>query len=210
MIRYGITYLALLTPFMVISQNAALLSSDGWEFEKYKYEIDVYGKEISGYDVKAFKVSGLIEASVESVYKVVMDIEGYEEWYPNCKIGVVLNQPNDSTQYRRVEFRLPWPFDNRDVVNKLIVSKSSDSIWVAVIDESEYVPKLKNVYRVGRTEGFWLIEKESDTQTRLTYAALGEPGGIPKWIINIFLFDSPLEAVNNIREIIKNPKYADD
>ena len=210
MIRALFPMLIFVLPFLGRSQNQELIAEDGWEFEKSKYEVDVYGKMVEGYDVKAFKVTGLIEASVEEVYKVVMDIEGYEEWYPNCKVGEVLEQPSDSIQYRRVEFGLPWPFDNRDAVNKLIATKTPDSIWIDIMDEAQYIPKLKNVYRVGRTEGFWIIEKETDEQTRLTYSALGEPGGIPKWIINIFLFDSPLEAINNLREVVKGPKYAEE
>lgn len=204
------TFLCLIAPLIGISQNAELLSNEGWKFEKSKYDVTVFGKNITGYEVKAFKVSGLIDASLDAVYRVVMDIEGYDEWYPNCKAGEVLDQPADSVQYRRIEFGLPWPFDNRESVNKLVATKSTDSIWIDVIDAYDYTEKSRNIYRVGKTEGFWIIEKENESQTRLTYSVIGEPGGIPKWIINIFLFDSPLEAVNNIREVVKRAEYAAD
>ena len=210
MIRATIIYLTLGLPLLAQAQNHELLSLDGWEFEKTKYGVDVYGKNISGYEIKAFRVSGLIDATVESVFKVVMDIEGYDQWYPNCKRGEVLDQPSELEQYRRIEFKLPWPFENRDAVNKLSARKEADSIWIEIEDKSDYVPNLKNVYRIGKTEGYWVITKENETQARLTYSAIGEPGGIPKWIVNIFLFDSPLEAINNIRKVIKLPRYVAD
>lgn len=193
-----------------LSQHPEILSNEGWELQKEKYDVEVYGKEISGYEIKAFKATGLIDASVESVYKVVMDIEGYTEWYPNCKIGEVLDEPNELEQFRRIEFKLPWPFDNRDAVNKLVAKKMPDSIWIDIFNEADYLPKLKKVYRVGRTEGFWEIVKENDQQTRLTYSAIGEPGGLPNWIVNFFLFDSPLDAINNIREVVRKPEYSED
>ncbi len=208
------TLFALITCLLVLtgriqSQNQEILSEEGWQFEKSKYDVEVYSKEISGYKVKAFRASGLIEGSVESVTKVVMDIESYVDWYPNCKVGEVLTGSTELEQFRRVEFKLPWPFDNRDAVNKLIVSNHSDSTWIEILNAVDYVPQLKRVYRVGRTEGYWSIVKESETHTRLTYAAIGEPGGIPTWIVNIFLFDSPLDAINNIREMVKKEPYSE-
>ena len=187
----------------VFSQNPEIMSDEGWRLEKTKYGVEVYGKLLPGYEIEAFKATGLIEGSVESVTAVVMDIENYVKWYPNCKVGEELEGSTELEQYRRIEFKLPWPFDNRDAVNKLVVEHHKDSTWVQILNEAEYVPELKNVYRVGSTEGYWSIVKENETQTRLTYAAVGEPGGIPKWIVNIFLFDSPLEAINNIRKLLE-------
>ena len=209
MMRFVLVLTIPLFPFLGRSQHPEMLSEDGWEFEKAKYEVEVFGKSISGYKIKAFKVTGLIDASSESVFKAVMDIEHYPAWYPNCKVGEVLDQPNELEQYRRIEFKLPWPFDNRDAVNRLIAKKEADSIWIEIVDEAFYTPKLEKVYRVGKTEGYWIITKENEGQTRLTYSVVGEPGGIPKWIINIFLFDSPLEAINNLREVVKDSKYSD-
>ena len=191
-----------------LGQNQEILSDDGWELEKTKYDVEVFSKLLTGYQVKAFKATGLIEGSVEAVTQVVMDIENYVEWYPNCKVGEVLEGTTELEQYRRVEFKLPWPFDNRDAVNKLIVSPGQDSTWIEILNAADYKPKLKKVYRVGKTEGYWSIVKESETHTRLTYAAVGEPGGIPTWIVNIFLFDSPLDAINNIRKMVKKEPYS--
>lgn len=210
MIRVYTTFLfaSLSFGFAGFAQHQEILSNDGWEFEKTKYEVEVYSKLLPGYKVKAFKATGLIEGTVEAVTAVVMDIENYVEWYPNCKVGEVLEGSTELEQFRRVEFKLPWPFDNRDAANKLVVSNQADSTWIEILNAADYVPKLKKVYRVGKTEGYWSIVKENETQTRLTYAAVGEPGGIPTWIVNIFLFDSPLEAVNNIREMVKKEQYS--
>ena len=194
--------------FPIFSQNAEILSDDGWELEKTKYDVEVFSKSLTGYEVQAFKASGLIEGTVASVTDVVMDIENYPEWYPNCKIGEVLKGSTTFEQYRRVEFKLPWPFDNRDAVNRLIVHNHQDSTWIEILNAVDYKPKQRKVYRVESTEGYWCIVKENDTQTRLTYAAVGEPGGIPTWIVNIFLFDSPLEAINNIRDMVKQERYS--
>ena len=201
-------FLSLYFPLVAFAQNPEIISDDGWEFEKERHDVEVYSKSITGYEIKAFKATGLISAPIESVFKVVMDIEGYKEWYPNCKIGETLLQPNELEQYRRIEFKLPWPFDNRDAVNKLVARKMADSIWIDITNEADYVPRLKKVYRVGRTEGYWMIVKEDENNTRLTYSAIGEPGGIPNWVVNFFLFDSPLEAVNNIREMVLKPEYS--
>ncbi|MEM6643813.1 MAG: START domain-containing protein, partial [Bacteroidota bacterium] len=179
----------------VSAQNPEIISNEGWSLEKEKYGIKVYSKALTGYEVKAFKASGLIDASVDKVADIVMDIVNYTAWYPHCKVGEVLPGSNDTVQFRRVEFNLPWPFENRDTANKLEMSQSKDSTWITIYDAAKDYPKEKKVYRVEKTEGYWKIVKEG-RQTRLTYAAVGEPGGIPTWIVNIFLFDSPLDAIN--------------
>ena len=186
-----------------VAQNADILAEDGWELEKTKYEIEVYSKLLPGYDIKAFKATGLIEASVQEVTDVVMDIEEYIHWYPNCKIGEELPGSTATEQFRRIEFKLPWPFDNRDAVNILKLTSKEDGVWIDILNPIEEYPQEKNVYRVQRTEGYWNITEDVGGKTRLTYAAVGEPGGIPNWIINIFLFESPLDAINNIRKLVK-------
>lgn len=192
-----------------LSQSSEIISEEGWEYVKSKNDVEVYSKKLTRYEIEAFKVTGLIEGSREAVTDLIMDIEGFVDWYPNCTAGEVLDGSTETEQFRRLEFKLPWPFDNRDVVNKLEVSSYPDSTWIQIINAADYVPQLKNVYRVGRTEGYWSIVEEKEDQIRLTYAAAGEPGGFPNWIVNMFLFDSPLEAINNLREIVKKRQVSE-
>ena len=171
MMRAFLPVLGLFLIQQVFSQHADMLSDEGWELEKSKYEIEVYGKLLEGYEIKAFKATGLIEGSVAAVTEVIMDIEGYKDWYPNCKEGEVLEGSTPSDQYRRVEFKLPWPFDNRDVVNRLTVDERGDDVWIEIINASDYHEELKNVFRVKRAEGYWHIIKESEHETCLLYTS---------------------------------------
>lgn len=191
-----------------VCQSKGMVEEAGWEYVKSKHDVDIYSKEIDGYSIKAFKATGLIAAPYQTVTNAVMDIENYVTWYPDCNAGVLLDEPDEWTQYRRIAFKLPWPLDNRDVVNKLLLTTNENEAYIEVIDAADYTPEIKNTYRVKRTEGFWTIKKENENLTRVTYAAIGEPGGVPAWIANIFLFDTPLEAINNLREVVKDKKYS--
>lgn len=191
----------------VASQRPALLSDEGWKLEKSKYDVEVYGKAIEGFDAKAFKATGLIDADIFTVYNAIMDIESYSEWYPDCKLGEVLQQASDTVQVRRIVFNLPWPLDDRDAINYMISRQDGEDLWMEIVNAADFAPEQKKVVRIPKTEGYWWLRPEG-SQTRLTYSAVGVAKGIPTWIVNIFLYDSPLSAINNLRAVVNRPEYA--
>ncbi|MEO9871152.1 SRPBCC family protein [Ekhidna sp.] len=195
----------LIFSFCVSAQHPRLISEEGWKLEKTKYGVEVFSKSIEGYELKAFKASGLIDASLFTVYNVIIDIENYDKWYPDCEEGEVLSQ-NDSIQMRRIVFKLPWPFYRRDIINGFITESRDDGIFIEVTNAADLIPEKKKTIRVSQSEGYWLL-KEEDGKTRMTYSAVGDASGIPAWIANIFLFDSPLTAIHNIREMVRKPEY---
>ncbi len=191
--------------FSMNAQNHDLISEEGWKLEKTKYDIEVFSKAIDGYKIKAFKAVGLVEADILAVYNVIMDIENYPLWYPDSEVGEVLDE-KDSLQVRRIVFKLPWPFYRRDIVNGFLTQPEKDRIYIEIYSASEAKPALKKIVRVPRSEGYWLLQQEGSS-TRIIYSAVGDAPGIPSWIVNIFLFDSPITAINNIREMVRKEEY---
>lgn len=189
----------------IYAQDAELLSAEGWELKKEKYGIEIYSKSLEDYKVKAFKASGLIEQDISSVYNALMDIESYSEWYPNCERGGVLEEEGQ-VQVRQIVFDLPWPFDPRRAINKIVSRKEGPSIWLEIISAADYLPAQKKIVTIPRAEGYWLLEPV-EGGTMLTYCAVGEAPGVPTWIVNLFIFDSPVEAINNLRQVVTEEKY---
>ena len=196
---------SLFLQFSICAQDPDLISEEDWKLEKSKYDIEVFSKPIDGYKIKAFKATGLVEADIVTVYNVIMDIENYPLWYPDSELGEVLEE-KDSLQVRRIVFKLPWPFYRRDIVNGFLTQLEKDRIYIEIYSASEAKPELKKIVRVPRSEGYWLLQQEGSS-TRIIYSAVGDAPGIPSWIVNIFLFDSPITAINNIREMVRKEEY---
>lgn len=189
----------------VCGQNPELLSAEGWEFKKEKYDIKIYSKNLENYKVKAFKVIGLVEEDMATVYNALMDIGSYSKWYPDCEFGEVLKE-DGQVQVRQIVFDLPWPFDSRRAINKIISRKEGPNIWLEIVSAADYLPAQKKIVTIPRAEGYWLIEPV-EKGTMLTYCAVGEAPGVPTWIVNLFIFDSPVEAINNLRKVVLDEKY---
>ena len=88
----------------------------------------------------------------------------------------------------------------------MVSRKEEDNVLVEVINAADYLPTQKKIVRIPRTEGYWLLEPV-DNGTMVTYSAVGEAPGVPTWIVNLFVFDGPLNALNNLREIVTQEKY---
>ncbi|MEQ9403074.1 MAG: START domain-containing protein [Cyclobacteriaceae bacterium] len=190
----------------LFSQSADLQNAEGWELKKEKYEVRVFSKEVEGYKIKAFKAIGKVEADIETVYNVIMDIENYPGWYPDCQEGELIEKTSNQEHLRRTIFDLPWPFDPRDAISRAIGSQVGDKMQIELKNEADKYPVSKKVVRISRTEGYWLLT-EVDGGTEVIYSAVGEAPGVPAWIVNLFVFDGPLNAINNLREVVKEKKY---
>ncbi|MEO1254949.1 MAG: START domain-containing protein [Bacteroidota bacterium] len=191
---------------MAFSQDPGLLSDENWESEKIKSDVEVFSKSIDGFDIKAFKAIGFVDADIYAVYNVIMDIENYPKWYPDCESGEVLAQEEDTLQLRKIVFKLPWPFYKRDIINGFVTSHKRNSIYIEIYNAPDFAPEERKVVRVPKSEGYWLLTKQGD-KTKITYSAVGDAPGIPAWIVNIFLFDSPIAAIDNLREMVKKAEY---
>lgn len=173
--------------------------------KKEKYGAKVYSKSVEGYKIKAFKVVSEIDADAETIYKVIMDIENYPEWYPDCKKGELLEKTNPDEQLRRTIYNLPWPFDPRDAINRATGRQVGENKWIVLSNEENKIPETKKVIRIPRTEGYWLLEP-IEGSTKIHYSAVGEAPGVPTWIVNLFVFDGPLKAIKNLKEVVKNDR----
>ena len=173
--------------------------------KKEKYNIKIYGKSLEDYTVNAYKVIGLVEEDVTTVYNALMDVESFSEWYPNCEFAEMLEE-DDQAQVRQLVFTLPWPFDPRRAINKIVSRKDDSNIWLEIVSVPDYLPPQEKMVTIPRAEGYWLLEPV-ERGTMLTYCAVGEAPGVPSWIVNLLVFDGPLEAINNLRKVVKKEKY---
>lgn len=195
----------LLSSNQAFGQNQELLSDEGWVQKKGKHNIKIYSKKLANYKVKAFKAVGRIEENTDAVYNTIMDIEKYSEWYPDCAFGRVL-QEDGQKQTRQIVYDLPWPFDARGAVMHVVSRREGDSILIEMINAADYLPEQKKIVRIPRTEGYWLLMPE-EGGTMVTYCAVGEAPGVPTWVVNLFVFDGPIEALNNLRQMAKKEEY---
>lgn len=151
------------------------------------------------------RAAGIIEAPVDTVWKVLNDFNKFKEFMPNMKESLIidkevikeidikqkwdrepfekildkyrLNYANSDTFCSYSVLDLPWPADDRwYLIKNIIDDEQHTKRWSYVIGNMNVC------------EGSWELQPydKNPSQTVVIYTTYSDPGGrIPNWIINL-------------------------
>ncbi len=194
----------LVTGNILMSQVA-----DGWEFSKSRNGIDIFTSKSETSDFKAFMARMTITGTIESFVAVLQDIDGLPDWGYNIKSSRLLVQAGDTIQIYWAEASVPYPFSNRDGVyrNTFRWDRQSRQLKVDINLLPDYIEVKENLVRV-KGNGDWLVKTMTNGRLDITFRMEVDPGGgIPAWLVNTFIEDTPYVTMVNIREMINKTKY---
>jgi len=186
-----------------------LFAQEDWELKKDSDGIKVWWRATEGTDIKEIKIQLEVEASLNTIASVMIDVPAYEEWvYATDKSVIVEGAGSDVIYYNIMDF--PWPMDDRDLVmrtdiqqdpeTKIITSKSTAA--------PEKVPYKEDIIRVEMTETEWVVTPIGNNKARIDYRLISDPGGsIPAFLTNIAADYGPFKTMKAFRERVKMPEY---
>jgi hypothetical protein len=182
-----------------------------WDLKTEKQGLKVYTRTYPDSRFKAIKVELELEATLSQLVAVVLDVNTGAEWVYATKTSVLLKQVSPAELYYYCEVRLPWPISNRDFIARLKVNQDP-ATRVVTIDGptiADFVPVKKDIIRVKRSEGKWVITPVGRNHIRVEYTLRTDPGGdIPAWLFNLFVAKGPVESFQNLQVQLKKPEYA--
>jgi START domain-containing protein len=197
--------------FIVFS--ALFLSGFGqenWELKTTKKDISIYTRIFPDSRFKAVKVECEVEASLSQLVAVILDVNKGAQWLYSTKSSVLLKQVSPSELIYYSEVNVPWPFTNRDFIAQLKVTQDIHTRIVTINGPTipDYIPVKKDIVRVARAEGKWVITPVSKNHLKVEYTLRMDPGGnIPAWLINMFATKGPQESFINLKQQIQKPAY---
>ena len=180
-----------------------------WELVKNKDGIKVFLRTVPGSKIKEFKGVTNIDSSLDSILAVLDDTDACPQWIHNCKDPVKLSQIsfNEGYVYQVIDF--PFPVKDRDLILHSVMTQNADTKQVTIRLNAvpDYISQTKNV-RIKKSEGFYLLKPLPDGSIEVTWQHHTEAGGgIPIWLVNALLVDTPFNTLNNLRRIVKREKY---
>lgn len=173
-----------------------------WEVAKNKDGIIVYTRETDASSIREFKAVTSIKASLKEVITILNKVEDYPNWMANCQHSKIVKKISDNERIDYMQSAVPWPLDNRDVVTryKSEVDYEKGYYLATTTSEPTLVEPVEGFVRLNKGLGSWKLEREGEV-INVTYKYNGDPEiSIPKWIINMFIVDSPFETLTNLRE----------
>jgi hypothetical protein len=197
-----------ISPLLIFA--AGLLLSGGasaleeWSLDKQGNGIEVYTRPVAGSGIKEFKGTAEVDADVEAIMGVLRDSAGFKNWFPNTTESKLLaREGNVSHQYSVMG--APWPVSNRDNVlrSEWTQDEATGVVDITIVAAPDYYPVQEGRVRVRNANGTWKLEPSGAQKTRVTFTMHLDPGGgIPTWLINTRVVETPFEALTNLRVVV--------
>ena len=208
LIYYYYRALKVFSCLLLLSGSAYAQKS--WELVKSKDNIFIYKRDAKGSALKELKVTSNFESSLSGFIALLKDINAQPSYMYSCMESRVLKSisEKDLIFYQRI--KAPWPFINRDGIYHQVIEQDSATHVVTVYSNSmsEYIPAAKDFVRVPLVKSHWTIRPNKDRGIYAEYYFFGDPGGgLPAWLINMFMAEAPYKTQLKMHEVIKQKKY---
>jgi hypothetical protein len=192
--------------FLVISLAVQIAKGQAdWKLMTERAGVKVYTKNNADEKIKSIKAQCVLNAGVERIVDLLMDVRATEKWVCHTKSCVLLRRVSAQEFYYYTEVSLPWPVSNRDFVTHATVSVDPITKVVTVNAPSVpgWVSPKKGVVRVYQSVGHWVLTPITADRTSVIYTLQVDPAGmVPAWIVNSFSYQAPVETFRNMKKLL--------
>lgn len=197
---------------MALAVSAAgQTQTEDWKLAKQTNGVTIYSRLHPGSRLKEFKAIGEIDASSQTVHKVIDDVEAYTSFMPYTAECRVIERKDDSIlTYQRIS---PKIVSDRDYT--LRIKQKSWPVENGLAYLNRWEPANENgpaekpgVFRITKCEGSWLLEPTGDGKTRATYFVFTDSGiTVPAFLANTISETGISKLFAAVRNQAKAPKY---
>jgi START domain len=198
-----------LSLFLMIS-GTSLLAQKTWKLKSDKEGIQIYSSPFADSKIKALKVICSAQASLSQITAVLLNVGEQDDWFYHTK-SIVLKQVSPTELYYYAELHFPFPFDNRDFVEHILLSQNpvSKIVTMEVQNLPDFIPPKKDLVRVIQSHCNWVIKPVSKNLILIEFTLFADPGGsIPSWLVNMMSSYGPFETFKKLKTELQKPEYA--
>lgn len=185
-------------------------AQEDWKLVRDSDDIKAYTKPVATSNFKAFKAEMIIDQDIHAFLSLLYDIDDLDVWGYKLKDTKLLERKGDSMQIYYAVVKAPFPFKNRDGVylNSIKWDSKTKILTVDIKLLEDYLAEKDDLVRISG-DGFWKATVLPLNKLKIDFQMQVDPGGdIPAWLANIFADGSPYYTLLDLREAIKNKKYA--
>lgn len=183
-----------------------LLAQENWELAKDKDGIKVYTKKSDESNFKDAKALTDINASLEEVLTLLMDVKSHKFWMDRVEVSDLVERVSDTDFVAYYKVKAPWPVSNRDVVSHYTVKRvARNKVKLIVKGNSEKVPEQDGLIRIKSASSTWEIYENENGRVSIVFITKSDPGGnIPAWLANSAASDNPFNTLMGLKAKFEN------
>jgi ribosome-associated toxin RatA of RatAB toxin-antitoxin module len=174
-----------------------------WKKSLDKDGIIIYTRQLPDARFLEFLAETTIAGTVEEFKEVISNVENYPNWVSDCKETQVIENSNSNEILYYMKISVPFPFEGRDVVQKIQLAESKNKIVVQITNHPDRVPQDKKLVRMKEAYGSWIVTDAADNKVKIKFQYYADPSGdIPAWMVNAFIVKSPNKTLRNLRDLM--------
>jgi hypothetical protein len=181
-----------------------------WTLKKDKDGIKVYTGKLTDSKFNAIKVSCNLNANLSSLASILLQPNLQPEWVIATKTSKLLKQLAPDHIYYYNIATIPWPLANRDMVIdlKIVQDSATKKMTVTANTIENVLAPVKGLERIPFTNATWEVTPIGANQIHVEYFLKINPGGgVPPWIVNMFIAKAPFESFENLTRIIQEKRF---
>ncbi len=173
--------------------------------------IRTWARQEDGKRFRSFKVQAELEASAETLVRVMLDFDNYSRWYWQVSESRLLKRVSPTEYYVYLRHRAPYGLPDRDVILHAEVEPQTATrnfVTLKVRAIPDYLPPRPPLVRVlsedmairftPTPEGHVLVESEGYI----------DPGGhAPSWAFNLIQRSAPYMVVVGLARVAEREEY---
>jgi hypothetical protein len=195
MYRLSLFVLIILFEIIGLPPNCNAQFNLKWEQKLNKKNIEIYSAKMPKAGLNAVKAHSTFKVSGNDIVNYLLSTERQIKDIPNCVYSKILKQEGDSVFIFYQKYDLPWPISDRDIVYKVVITKTASSIIVNSEVIPNYLPINPHFIRVKELVAHWDLTNKPGNITDACYMVIANPAGsIPAWFLNLFLVDGPYNS----------------
>ena len=179
-----------------------------WVSEYNKEGIEIFTRNPEGSYLKEFKAQTRMKTDIHTLMAVMADHHAHIQWMDGiatCELIEVFSS-REKIYYYTIPF--PWPMTDRDLVLRTTVQQNpvTRGIEIKIISEPGAVTDRGNE-RMRIAQGSWEFLPLPEGMVKVSYQFFSDPTGIPAWIVNMFILNTPVNTFKSLKEMILKPEY---
>ena len=203
-IRYLFTGLLFITQLIDSELNA-----QSWNLVREQDGIQIFTRREEGRSLKSYRGVADIQAPAEKIFALLENVNDNKWWADKLiRVDVLLYEKNVRSRYY-MEYGLPWPLSNRDlVVEETVSADPVKGIYTTMaVPVRGLVPEYSNKVRMPAYRQSWLITATGKGSAHVMLEGYADPAGnIPDWITNLAIVDTPAGIIKGVMKRLETGK----
>tara|TARA_B100000941_G_C28497836_1_gene552096 strand:+ start:666 stop:1253 length:588 start_codon:yes stop_codon:yes gene_type:complete len=189
--------------FIVLFLSILKLNSFGfyyneWDLRKNQDSIKVYIRNIDN-NTKEYLAETIINSEIDKIYNTIIDFDNSYKWMYKLNSSKILEK-TDTLMYVYFVVDMNWPLKNRDLVSDAVITKRNDEIIIEMNSYPDRIPSNEKLIRIKESRSIWNLKRIDKGRTKVSLQSYAVVEGIPTFIMDLFILDSPMYSMTQLRK----------